>query len=112
MSEKLINSKQVKIMPLYNPNFEISNKDELQDLIGGTPIVKDNGIQFGIQSDKIIGWIYTDSKTKIENDYIFADVYILKEYKDYVFSNYSCSVDGNKILRFSAIYFSKPEGEE
>ena len=108
MSEKIINLKQVKVVPLYNPNFEISNKDELQDLIGGIPVVKDDGIQ----SDKIIGWIYTNSKTKIENDYIFADISILEEYRDYVFSNYSCLLDGNKILRFSAIYFSKPEGEE
>ena len=117
----MIKKEQVKVMPLCNPNFYISNKDELCDLIQGVPIIVNYNYEEKeplIAYDcKIIGMVAQHGSVLIENNMLTSDIYIMDEiYKDYEFVNYECDIDMlskkdniAKIKRISAIVFGKNE---
>lgn len=110
--------KNVKICPLHNPNFIVSNKDELVDLLPSVPIVSYvdyvDGIGFDYLNMKLIGIIAPRSSMNIVDGYITSDIYIEEEYKDYVFKNYQCTIKNIsskdrifRIDRFDCIEFGK-----
>ena len=79
-TNKMITIKDKKIIPLYNPNCNLINPNDLLDFVKGTPILNENKII-------IIGIILKDSKTYIKNDFIYGDIFVLEEYKDCEYYN-------------------------
>lgn len=91
----MIELKNIKVCPTYNPNFKITNIDKLADILPSTPIVInfDNYYNFWLEDTKIIGMVSPHGNLMdIEDDFIVANVLIEKEYKDYVFDNYECTI--------------------
>lgn len=112
----MIKLENVKICPLYNHNFTITNEDELVNLLPSVPIVInfDYHGEISYESIKIIGMVAPNGNMSIEDDFITSDVFIEEEYKDYVFNNYCCNLceynkeyNTGKILRFDVIGFDK-----
>ena len=87
----MIKLKNVKVCPLYNPNFTTINKYDLCDMVESVPIVANFEIN-SYDNMEVIGMVLPHSDISIEDGYITSDILIKEEYKDYEFKNYECNL--------------------
>lgn len=99
----MIKLENVKVMPLFNPNFTLNNKNCLIDMISSTPIIYGfdyyDKNKYENKDCKIIGMVSPNSSIGIEDNFLTSDIYIMSDYLDGIdytklkFKNYEASVD-------------------
>lgn len=77
--DKISYVKDKKLIPLYNPNCNLINPDDLLEFVKIAPILD--------IENKVIGAVLGDSKSKsstyIKDNFIYGDIFIYGDYQTY-----------------------------
>lgn len=77
--DKISYIKDKKIIPLYNPNCNLINPNDLLEFVKRVPILD--------TENKVIGTVLGDSKSKsstyIKDNFVYGDIFICGDYQTY-----------------------------